>query len=54
MEEVAEREPRDPTTGRIVPFVLLVPGVRPPGTSRTYLFLGREDLRLEFYRGEEV
>ena len=54
MEEIAEREPRDPATGRIVPFVLLVPGLRPPGTSRTYLFLGREDLRLEFYRGEEV
>ncbi|MBN1139878.1 MAG: hypothetical protein JXM73_25120 [Anaerolineae bacterium] len=54
MEAVAESEPRDPATGQIVPFVLLVPGVRPPGTSRTYLFLGREDLRLEFYRGEEV
>jgi hypothetical protein len=54
MEEIAEREPRDPATGRIVPFVLLVPGLRPPNTSRTYLFLGREDLRLEFYRGEEV
>ena len=54
MEEIAEREPRDPATNQIVPFVLLVPGVRPPGTSRTYLFLGREDLRLEFYRGEEV
>ena len=54
MEEIAEREPRDLATGRIVPFVLLVPGLRPPGTSRTYLFLGREDLRLEFYRGEEV
>jgi hypothetical protein len=54
MEVIAEQEPRDPATGRIVPFVLLVPGLRPPGTSRTYLFLGREDLRLEFYRGEEV
>jgi hypothetical protein len=54
MEEIAEQEPRDRATGRIVPFVLLVPGLRPPGTSRTYLFLGREDLRLEFYRGEEV
>ena len=54
MEEVANREPRDPATGRIVPVVLLVPGLRPPGTSRTYLFLGRQDLRLEFYRGEEV
>ena len=54
MEEIAEREPRALATGRIVPFVLLVPGLPPPGTSRTYLFLGREDLRLEFYRGEEV
>jgi len=54
MEQIAEREPHDPCTKRIVPFVLLVPGLRPPGTSRTYLFLGREDLRLEFYRGEEV
>ena len=54
MEQIADQEPRDPETGQIVPFVLLVPGVGPPGTSRTYLFLGREDLRLEFYRGEEV
>lgn len=54
MEAIAEREPRDPKTGKIVPFVLLVPGIRPPQTSRTYYFLGREDLRLEFYRGEEA
>lgn len=54
MEAIAEREPRDPKTGKIVPFVLLVPGIRPPQTSRTYHFLGREDLRLEFYRGEEA
>ena len=54
MEQIAEKEPRDPVTGRVVPFVLLVPGLRPPGTSRTYGFLGREDLHLEFYRGEEV
>lgn len=54
MEAIAEQEPRDPATGQIVPFVLLVPGVRPPQTSRTYLFLGREDIRLEFYRGEEL
>ena len=54
MEAVAEQESRDPATGRIVPIVILTPGVRPPATSRTYLFLGREDLRLEFYRGEEA
>ena len=54
MEAIAEREPRDPATGHIVPFILLVPGVRPPQTSRSYLFLGREDLRYEFYRGEEA
>lgn len=54
MEAIAEQEPRDPATGQIVPFVLLVPGKRPPQTSRTYLFLGREDIRLEFYRGEEL
>lgn len=54
MEALAEQEPRDPETDRIVPLILLVPGVRPPQTSRTYLFLGREDLRREFYRGEEA
>jgi hypothetical protein len=54
MEAIAEHEPRDPATSQIVPFVLLVPGSRPPQTSRTYLFLGREDIRLEFYRGEEA
>ena len=54
MEALAEQEPRDAATGRIVPIIVLVPGVRPPATSRTYLFLGREDLRLEFYRGEEA
>lgn len=54
MEALAEDEPRDPATGRIVPIVVLTPGVRPPATSRTYDFLGREDLRLSFYRGEEA
>jgi hypothetical protein len=54
MEAVAEQELRDPGSGRAIPVVLLVPGVRPPGSSRTYLFLGREDLSLQFYRGEEV
>lgn len=54
MEAVAEQELRDPGTGRAIPVVLLVPGLRPPGSSRTYLFLGREDLSLQFYRGEEV
>ncbi|MCP4166384.1 MAG: hypothetical protein GY759_10880 [Chloroflexi bacterium] len=54
MELIAEKEPRDPATGRIVPVVLFVPGTRRPGASRTYYFLGLEDQRLEFYRGEEV
>ena len=54
MEAVAEQEPRHPYTNRIVPVVLLVPGTRPPQTSREYLFLGLEEQRLTFYRGEEV
>lgn len=54
MEELAEQEPRDPLTGQMVPIVLLVPGVRPPQTSRIYYFLGQERLTNEFYRGEEV
>ena len=54
MEAVAEQELRAPGSGRAIPVVLLVPGLRPSGSSRTYLFLGREDLSLQFYRGEEV
>lgn len=54
MEELAEQEPRDPATNQMVPIVLLVPGVRPPQTSRIYYFLGQERLMNEFYRGEEV
>jgi len=54
MEAVAEQEPRDPTTNKIVPVVLLVPGTHPPQTSRTYLFLGLENEQLSFYRGEEI
>ncbi len=54
MEAIAEEEPRDQTTNRKVPIVLLVPGTRPPGTSRTYRFLGHERLEFAFYRGEEV
>ncbi len=54
MESLAEQEPRDPTSGQIVPIVLFVPGLRPPQTSREYLFLGQECLRQDFYRGEEV
>lgn len=54
MEALAEEEPRDPATGRMVPVVLLIPGVRPPQTSRTYQFLGLERLQCTFYRGEEV
>lgn len=54
MEALAEQEPRDPATNRIVPIVLLVPGVRPPQTSRVYRFLGQERLTQDFYRGEEA
>ena len=54
MEALAEQEPRDPASGRIVPIVLLIPGVRPPQSSRIYLFLGQERLKQDFYRGEEA
>ena len=54
MEFLAEQEPRNPRTTTIVPIVLLIPGIRPPQTSRRYLFLGQERLRLDFYRGEEM
>lgn len=54
MEFLAEQEPRNPRTNTIVPIVLLIPGIRPPQTSRRYLFLGQERLRLDFYRGEEM
>ena len=54
MEAVAEDEPRHPSTGRPIPIVLLVPGVHPPQTSRTYCFLGLDSAELTFYRGEEI
>jgi hypothetical protein len=54
MEFLAEQEPRDPKTNTIVPIVLLIPGIRPPQSSRRYLFLGQERLRFDFYRGEEM
>ncbi len=54
MESLAEQEPRNPGTGTMVPIVLLIPGIRPPQTSRRYLFLGQERLRFDFYRGEEM
>lgn len=54
MEFLAEREPRNPKTGAIVPIVLLIPGTRPLQTSHVYQFLGQERLRLDFYRGEEI
>jgi len=54
MEGIAEQEPRDPLTNRIVPIVLLVPGTRPAQTSRQYRFLGLERRTLDFYRGEEL
>jgi hypothetical protein len=38
MEALAEQEPRDPNSGRVVPLVLLIPGVRPAQTSREYLY----------------
>ncbi len=53
MEILAEQELRDRQSQRMVPFVVLVPGVRPPQTSREYLFLGQEYLRCTLYRGEE-
>lgn len=52
MEFLAEQEPRNPRTGTIVPIVLLVPGSRPPQSSRAYLFL--DQIQLDFYRGEEI
>ena len=54
MEFLAEQEPRNPRNNTIVPIVLLIPGIRPPQTSRRYLFLGQERLRFDFYRGEEM
>ncbi|GAC1435283.1 MAG: hypothetical protein PVS3B3_20650 [Ktedonobacteraceae bacterium] len=54
MEFLAEQEPRNPRTRAIVPVVLLVPGTRPPQTSRLYNFLDQERLQLGFYRGEEL
>ena len=54
MEFVSEHEPRNTKTDTIVPIVLLIPGTRPPQTSRRYLFLGQERLRFDFYRGEEM
>jgi hypothetical protein len=54
MEQVAEHEPHDPKSDAMVPIVLFVPGMRPPQSSRQYLFLGLETLQLNFYRGEEA
>lgn len=54
MEAVAEKEVRNPQTGKIVPIVLLVPGSHLPQVSRTYQFLGLADQTLTFYRGEEL
>ena len=54
MELLAEKEIRDPRTEAVVPIVVLVPGTRPPQSSRTYDFLGLESLRFTFYRGEEA
>lgn len=54
MEGIAEQEPRDPATNRIVPIVLLIPATWPARTSRAYRFLGLESSTLDFYRGEEI
>lgn len=54
MEHLAEQEPRNPCTRDVVPVVLLIPGTRPPQTSRLYNFLDQEHLQLSFYRGEEM
>jgi hypothetical protein len=54
MEFLAETEPRDERTGRVVPIVVLVPGYLAPRTSRFYHFLDREQPLLDFYRGEEI
>ncbi len=54
MEFIAEKEPRNPRTGSIVPIVLLIPGTRLPQTSHVYLFLDQPRFRLNFYRGEEL
>ncbi len=47
-------EPRNVKTGEIIPIVLLIPGFRPPHTSRLYNFLDQERLQRDFYRGEEI
>ena len=52
MESIAEQEPRDGATGRILPIVLLVPGTRPAASSRQYRFPGLHDRLLSFSRGE--
>lgn len=54
ISEITEKEPRNPTTGSLVPIVLLIPGSQPPQTSHIYLFLDQPRLRLNFYRGEEL
>ena len=54
MEFLAETEPRDERTNRVVPIVVLVPGYLPLRTSRFYHFLDREQPLLDFYRGEEI
>jgi hypothetical protein len=54
LEFLAEQEPRCLSTGKIVPIVLMVPGSRPPQTSRLYWFLDQERLKCDFYRGEEI
>lgn len=54
MQILADEEPRNPKTGRVLPILLFVPGTRPPQSSRIYHFLGLAEKRLSFYRGEEA
>ena len=54
IEYLAEQEPRHPSTNRMVPIVVFIPGAIPPQTSHIYDFLGQAHLRQNFYRGEEI
>lgn len=54
IEFLAEQEPRNPNTNRMVPIVVFIPGTLPPQSSHVYEFLGQARLRQNFYRGEEI
>jgi len=53
MEYIADKPPRNPHNGTIIPIVVFIPGSRPPLGSRQYYFLDLEP-QLDFYRGEEI